>query len=92
MQKNLDNNKKSEEDETLLSYQYILGEMGIQILVAIYRGATSLQAIQLLSGVPMSCIKGRLPVLINLNLAVGMGEEFFISEKGHKFLQLLGQK
>jgi predicted transcriptional regulator len=88
MHNNLDISKKNEDEETLLSYQYILGEMGIQILVAIYRGATSQNAIQLLSGVPISCVKGRLPVLINLNLIVDMQEEYYITEKGNKFLKL----
>lgn len=91
MHNNLDISKKNEDEETLLSYQYILGEMGIQILVAIYRGATSQNAIQLLSGVPISCVKGRLPVLINLNLIVDMQEEYYITEKGNKFLKLLDQ-
>lgn len=91
MHNNLDLPKKNDEEETLLSYQYILGEMGIQMLIAIYRGATSQQAIQLLSGVPISCVRGRLPVLINLNLIIDMQEEYYITEKGNKFLKLLGQ-
>ncbi|MBD3352083.1 MAG: hypothetical protein GF364_11405 [Candidatus Lokiarchaeota archaeon] len=82
----------SEKDkETLLSFRYLLGEMGIQMLVAIYRGANTKTAIQLLSGVPMSCVIGRLPVLLNLNLVYQTQEEYHVTEKGIQFLKVTDQ-
>ncbi len=76
----------SEDNEQLMNYKYILGEMGIQILVAISRGATTKVSIRLLSGVPPECINGRLPVLSNLNLIYQTQEEYYITERGNNFL------
>lgn len=74
------------EDENLSSYRYILGEMGIQILVAISRGANTKVSIRLLSGVSLECINGRLPVLSNLDLVYQSQEEYYITERGNNFL------
>jgi predicted transcriptional regulator len=75
-----------ETDENLVSYKYILGEMGIQILIAISRGANSKVSICLLSGVPPECITGRLPVLSSLDLISQTQEEYYITERGNIFL------
>lgn len=72
--------------EELLSYRYLLGEMGIQMLVAISRGANTKMSIQLLSGVPMACVKGRLPVLMNLKLVAEENEKYITTKNGHAFL------
>lgn len=83
--------QSKEDDQELISYKYLLGEMGIQMLSAIFRGANTKEAIMMLSGVPMSCINGRMPVLLNLNLVTQNNAEFFITEYGHKFLILIEQ-
>jgi hypothetical protein len=73
-------------NDKLGNYKYILGEMGIQILIAISRGAHTKVSIRLLSGVPPECINGRLPVLSSLDLIFQTQEEFYITERGNSFL------
>ncbi|TFG20056.1 MAG: hypothetical protein EU530_04330 [Promethearchaeota archaeon] len=73
-------------DDDFVKYKYILGEMGIQILIAISRGANSKVSIRLLSGVPPECITGRLPVLSSLDLIFQTQEEYYITERGNSFL------
>jgi len=85
--KPLQNNEK--DNEYLISYKYILGDMGIQMLVAINRGAHTKEAIQLLSGVSMACINGRIPVLTSLDLIYIRNDEIYISQKGIEFLSLI---
>lgn len=75
-----------EDCNNLVSYKYILGEMGIQILIAISRGANTKVSIRLLSGVPMECINGRIPVLSNLELIYQTQGEYYITERGNNFL------
>ena len=78
--------RRPETDDNLVSYKYILGEMGIQILIAISRGANTKVSIRLLSGVPPECITGRLPVLSSLELIFQTQEEYYITERGNNFL------
>jgi len=83
----MSNHSRSHEtDDNLVSYKYILGEMGIQILIAISRGANNKVSIRLLSGVPPECITGRLPVLSSLDLIFQTQEEYYITERGNSFL------
>ena len=77
------------EVDNLTSYKYILGEMGIQILIAISRGANTKISIRLLSGVPKECINGRLPVLSSLELIYQMQEEYYITDRGNLFLGVI---
>ncbi len=72
----------SEEDETILDLKNLLGYMGIEILVAIHNGAKDCETIKLFSGLPISCINGRIPVLIDLGLIKKNNEEYFLTEKG----------
>jgi hypothetical protein len=70
------------------SYQYmknLLGNMGIEILLAIEKGAKSYETIQLFSGLPMLCVKGRIPVLLELKLIKKIKEEHFLTKKGINF-------
>ncbi|OLS14866.1 MAG: hypothetical protein RBG13Loki_1498 [Promethearchaeota archaeon CR_4] len=67
----------------------VLGEYGILILVAIKHGAKTRQHIPLVSGVPMACVTGRIPVIINLHLACET-EELTLTERGLKFLEISG--
>ncbi len=82
-------NTDQQNGENLTSYRYILGEMGIQILIAISRGASTKTTIHLLSGVPSECILGRLPVLSSLKLIFQTQDEFHITDRGHSFLVTL---
>ena len=56
------------EEETQEDLKNLLGYMGIEILVAIDNGAKTYETIKLFSGLPISCINGRLPVLLDLGL------------------------
>ncbi len=76
--------EKNEESPDEL--KYLLGNMGIDILLAINRCAKDFKTIQLFSGCPFSCVKGRIPVLLNLKLIKNIKEEYFITSKGINFL------
>ena len=62
----------------------LLGYMGIEILFAIDKGAKNFETIKLFSGLPISCVKGRIPVLLELNLIKIVKKEHFLTEKGLK--------
>jgi predicted transcriptional regulator len=75
----------SREDDSLEDLKYILGNMGIDILISIAKGAKDIETIKLFSGIPISCIKGRLPVLLDLNLIKKKDDEYFLVDKGINF-------
>jgi hypothetical protein len=77
------------------SYEYmknLLGDMGIEILLAIDKGAKNYETIQLFSGLPISCVRGRVPVLLDLKLIKKIKEDHFITEKGIKFKKKLNNQ
>jgi hypothetical protein len=76
-------------DEDAMALKMVLGEYGIQILVAIQRGARTPETIPLFSGVPKACVSGRMPVILNLGLATE-AEEFALTERGLTFLEKMG--
>ena len=76
-------------EETILDLKNLLGYMGIEILVAIYNGAKNFETIKLFSGIPISCINGRIPVLIDLGLIKKNNDEYFLTEKGIFFRKSL---
>lgn len=76
----MSNGEESKED-----LKNLLGFMGIEILFAIDKGAKNYETIKLFSGLPLSCIKGRVPVLLELNLIKIVKKEHFLTEKGIKF-------
>jgi hypothetical protein len=79
--------------EELLSYKYLLGDMGISILVAVARGARTKESIMMLSGVPMACVNGRAPVLLNLKLVTKISiDEFAITSRGYAFLRSINEQ
>ncbi|TFF96051.1 MAG: hypothetical protein EU544_01470 [Promethearchaeota archaeon] len=78
----------SKEEETLEDLKYLLGNMGVEILLAIEKGAKNFETIQLFSGIPLACIKGRIPVLLDLKLIKKMSEEYYLTERGSKFKQM----
>ncbi|MFX1487800.1 MAG: hypothetical protein ACFFBI_01540 [Promethearchaeota archaeon] len=73
------------EDESIEDLKNLLGFMGIEILFAIDKGAKNYETIKLFSGLPISCVKGRIPVLLELNLIEIVKKEHFLTEKGLQF-------
>ncbi len=88
---NINPHLSNEEIEELNSYKYLLGDFGIQIASAIYKGAQNDDAIMMLSGVPMACVTGRLPVLINLKLVEITDSKYMITQKGRNFLKCVNE-
>jgi len=82
---------KFEEDD-LDDLKYLLGNMGIEILLAIGKGAKDFETIKLFSGIPLSCIKGRIPVLLDLNLIEKNNEEYYLKARGIKFKKKIESK
>ncbi|MFX1308310.1 MAG: winged helix-turn-helix domain-containing protein [Promethearchaeota archaeon] len=78
--------KKEETHEDLKN---LLGYMGIEILVAINNGAKNYETIKLFSGLPISCIHGRVPVLLDLGLIRKNNDEYYLTEKGLFFKKRL---
>ncbi|MFX1390398.1 MAG: winged helix-turn-helix domain-containing protein [Promethearchaeota archaeon] len=78
-----------DKEETYEDLRNLLGYMGIEILVAIDNGAKNYETIKLFSGLPISCINGRIPVLIDLKLIKKNNDEYFLTEKGIEFRQKL---
>ena len=72
-------------EETKEDLKNLLGYMGIEILFAIDKGAKNFETIKLFSGLPISCIRGRIPVLLELNLIKIVKKEHFLTEKGVHF-------
>jgi len=72
-------------EETHEDLKNLLGYMGIEILIAINDGAKNNETIKLFSGLPMSCINGRVPVLRDLGLIMQNNDEYFLTEKGIRF-------
>ena len=77
------------EKETQEDLKNLLGYMGIEILVAINNGAKNYETIKLFSGLPISCINGRIPVLLDLGLIKKNNGEYFLTEKGVLFRKRL---
>ncbi|MHA1150285.1 MAG: hypothetical protein ACTSR8_18820 [Promethearchaeota archaeon] len=82
----------SNEEESLEDLKYLLGNMGIEILLAIDKGAKNFETIKLFSGIPLACIRGRVPVLLDLNLIKKDLEEFFLTKRGILFKNQLHKK
>ena len=78
-----------EEEESHEDFKNLLGYMGIEILFAINRGAKDYETIKLFSGLPISCINGRIPVLLDLDLIKKNNDEYFLTEKGVLFQKRL---
>lgn len=75
----------SEEEKSYKDFKNLLGYMGIEIFLAIDKGAKNYETIQLFSGLSLDCIKGRIPVLEDLELIKIVFEEHFLTEKGINF-------
>ncbi|TXT59356.1 MAG: hypothetical protein BAJALOKI2v1_220029 [Promethearchaeota archaeon] len=79
----------SDSEESLEDLKYLLGNMGIEIFFAIDKGAKDFETIKLFSGVSIACIKGRIPVLIGLNLIFKKDGQYHLTERGFKFKKRL---
>ena len=75
----------AEDNESLEDLKYLLGNMGNDILLAIGEGAKDFETIKIFSGLPLICVKGRIPVLLELNLANKHNDEYYLTEKGLRF-------
>ena len=75
----------SNEKESVQDLKCLLGNMGLDIFYAIDRGAKDFETMKIFSGLPMACIKGRIPVLMELNLIVKNKKGYFLTEKGLSF-------
>ena len=77
----------SKEDESLQDLKYLLGNMGVDIFFAIDKGAKDFETMKINSGLPMACIKGRVPVLLELNLILKNNDGYLLTNKGLSFKQ-----
>ncbi|MHA1679697.1 MAG: hypothetical protein ACTSUE_01735 [Promethearchaeota archaeon] len=71
------------------SIKMILGDMGIKILEVLRFGPMDIKSINFLSGVPIACVKGRIPVLKSLNLIKQEDEYVSLDGEGKNFLEQL---
>ncbi|MHA1798577.1 MAG: hypothetical protein ACTSVY_09035 [Candidatus Helarchaeota archaeon] len=75
------------------SIKMILGDMGIKILEILKFGRMDIESINFLSGIPIACIKGRIPVLKSLNLIIIENGYLSLDKNGKDFLlQLEGYR
>ncbi|MFX1287810.1 MAG: hypothetical protein ACFFFY_04530 [Promethearchaeota archaeon] len=74
-----------EEDESFQDLKCLLGNMGMDIFLAIDKGAKDFETMKIFSGLPMACIKGRVPVLLELKLIVKNRKGYFLTDKGLNF-------
>ena len=75
----------SKEDESVEDLKCLLGNMGMDIFFAIDKGANDFETMKIFSGLPMACIKGRVPVLLELKLIVKNAKGYFLTNKGISF-------
>jgi len=69
--------------------KYLLGNMGIEIFIAISQGAKDVETIKIISGVPLECIRGRIPVLLDLDLIFKNENGYDLTQKGLAFKKKL---
>ena len=75
----------SKGEESLQDLKCLLGNMGIEIFFAIEKGAKDYESMKIFSGLPMACIKGRVPVLLELNLIKKDIVGYILTKKGLSF-------
>jgi len=75
----------SKGEESLQDLKCLLGNMGIEIFFAIEKGAKDYESMKIFSGLPMACIKGRVPVLLELKLIKKNIEGYTLTKKGLSF-------
>ncbi len=75
----------SKGEESIQELKCLLGNMGVEIFFAIEKGAKDYESMKIFSGLPMACIKGRVPVLLELKLVKKDVEGYILTEKGLSF-------
>jgi predicted transcriptional regulator len=75
----------TKEEESFQDLKCLLGNMGVDIFLAIDKGAKDFETMKIFSGLPMACIKGRVPVLLELKLVVKNDEGYVLTDKGLSF-------
>jgi hypothetical protein len=75
----------NKEDESVQDLKCLLGNMGMDIFYAIDKGAKDYETMKIFSGLPMACIRGRVPVLLELKLIEKIDEGYFLTNKGLSF-------
>ena len=81
-----------DENNSFDHLKYLLGNMGIDILLAIEKGASNFETIEIISGVPLACIKGRIPVLIDFKLVKKESSSYIITQYGINFIKIIEKK
>jgi len=69
-------------EESIQDLKCLLGNMGIEIFFAIEKGAKDYESMKIFTGLPMACIKGRVPVLLELMLVKKNVEGYILTKKG----------
>jgi len=69
-------------EESFQDLKCLLGNMGIEIFFAIVKGAKDYESMKIFTGLPMACIKGRVPVLLELMLVKKNIEGYILTKKG----------
>lgn len=81
--------KSNDDDVSYKSIKMVLGDMGLGILKVLRLGPMDLKSIKFLSGIPMACVKGRIPVLMSLNMIKNSGIYYSLEPEGLNFLKYL---
>ena len=79
----------NEDEVSYRSIKMVLGDMGLEILKVLRLGPMDLKSIKFLSGIPMACVKGRIPVLMSLNMIKKSGSYYSLEIEGLNFLKYL---
>lgn len=77
------------EKDSIQDLKYLLGTMGMEIFLAIGNGAKDFETIKIFSGTPISCIRGRIPILMELGLIKQEGYTYSLTNKGIKLYEKL---
>ena len=75
--------------EDLESLKMVLGELSLKILETLQVGPLDVGMINLLTGLPVACIEGRIPVLRDLQLIMEKGNQFSLHQAGKVFLKYI---
>ena len=73
--------------EDLESLKMVLGELSLKILETLQVGPLDVGMINLLTGLPVACIEGRIPVLRDLQMIVEKDNQFLLRQAGTVFLK-----
>jgi len=92
MKFNEEESKMENSENKFENLKYLLGNLGIDILIAVEKGASNFETIEIISGVPKACIKGRMPVLIDLELVKTSPQGYTLTEIGVEFAQKMKKK